>query len=292
MTDQNPNARALYMREWRRVRKEKLGDGAPYQHQLPIRLNVKGPKHGLQIAVIPDAQVRPGVPINHLRAAGQYIAAKQPDVVVCIGDFADMPSLSSHDKPGTLKAEGRRYRADLDAAKTGMDLLMAPIKAAKAYSPMLVMTLGNHEDRITRYVDLHPEMLEHTRLSDLRYEQYGWKVYPFLQPVVIGGVVFCHYFPMGKRGHAAESPQRILSGLHMSAFAGHQQGRQIAYSPKADGGNLTAIISGSFYQHDEAYMPILSNRHWRGMWFLNEVKDGSFDEMALSVNYLLRRFGK
>jgi hypothetical protein len=76
----------------------------------------------------------------------------------------------------------------------------------------------------------------------------------------------------------------------MSAYAGHQQGRDIAYSQRADGGDMTAIISGSFYQHDEEYLNPFTNNHWRGMYFLHEVKDGSFDEMALSLNYLQRRF--
>ena len=34
-----------------------------------------------------------------------------------------------------------------------------------------------------------------------------------------------------------------------------------------------------------------SNKHWRGAYFLHEVKDGAFDEMALSIGYLKRRFG-
>jgi hypothetical protein len=77
----------------------------------------------------------------------------------------------------------------------------------------------------------------------------------------------------------------------MSAFAGHQQGRMIDYSRRADGATLTAIISGSFYQHDEPYMSPLSNKHWRGMWMLHEVKDGQFDEMPVSINFLKRKFG-
>jgi hypothetical protein len=39
-------------------------------------------------------------------------------------------------------------------------------------------------------------------------------------------------------------------------------------------------------------MSPLANRHYRGMCFLHEVKDGQFDEMWLSVNYLLRKWSK
>jgi hypothetical protein len=76
----------------------------------------------------------------------------------------------------------------------------------------------------------------------------------------------------------------------MSAFAGHQQGREIAYGRRADGRNLTAIISGSFYQHKYKFLSPFTNAHWRGTYFLHEVKDGQFDEMALSLDYLRRRY--
>jgi len=36
--------------------------------------------------IIPDTQVKPDVPINHLEAAGNYIIEKQPDVIVHLGD--------------------------------------------------------------------------------------------------------------------------------------------------------------------------------------------------------------
>src|SRR5262249_49481737 len=93
---------------------------ANYQPAVEVEI-ANAPEHGLTIAVIPDVQAKRGVKFNHLRAAGNYIAAKRPDVIVCIGDFADMPSLSTHDAPGSRQAEMQRYQADIDAAKWAMD---------------------------------------------------------------------------------------------------------------------------------------------------------------------------
>jgi hypothetical protein len=92
-------------------------------------------------------------------------------------------------------------------------------------------------------------------------------------------------------GRPISSAAEILRKLHMSAFAGHQQGREIAYARRADGSNMTAIISGSFYQHKYKYLSPFTNGHWRGMYMLHEVKDGQFDEMAVSINFLKRKFG-
>lgn len=264
--------------------------GAPLP-ALPTKLAVRGGAAGLRVAVMPDTQVRDGVPTGHLAAYGKYIAAKRPDVVVCIGDFADMPSLSTHDEPGSIHAEGLRYAADLGSVHRAMDIFMEPIAKAKGYNPVMVLTLGNHEDRINRAVAADPKQLHgRMRTTDLRYAQYGWQVFPFLQPVEIGGVVFCHYFPAGVMGRALSTAAGILRKYHQSAFAGHLQGRDIAYGKRATGESMTAIISGSFYQHDEFYLSPVTNRHWRGAYFLHEVKDGQFDEMALSLGYLMRRF--
>ena len=265
--------------------------GAPLQAPAKV-LTVPGPKHGLRIAVLPDAQVRKGVPIDHLAAYGKYIADKQPEVIVCIGDFADVPSLSTYLQPGSIDAEGARFADDKASVYAAMESFMLPIVKARGYKPKLVLTYGNHEDRITRAVNADPKRLYgQMSLADLKYEDFGWTCIPFLQPIAIGGVAFCHYFPSGIMGRPVLNARTVLQKLHMSAFAGHQQGRDVAYAKRADGGDLTAIISGSFYQHDEGYLSPFTNRHWRGAWFLHEVKDGQFDEMALSIGYLLRRFG-
>lgn len=255
-------------------------------------LKIKVPKDGLRIAVIPDAQIRRGVPIEHIKWAGAYLARKQPDVIVCLSDWWDMPSLSTHDAPGSIKRWNRSYREDVDAGIEAREIFENELAKAKGYDPYKEEVEGNHEDRIDRAIIRNPnELYGVISKKDLKREQFGWRVHPFLQPVIIGGVAFCHYFPRGVMGKAIQSPNILLQHLHMSAFAGHQQGRDTAYSRRADGGTLTAIISGSFYQHDEPYMSPLANKHWRGMWMLHEVNDGQFDEMAVSINFLKRKFG-
>jgi len=279
---------------WRKVK----GNGpspVSTQYNLMVStvqdLGIKVPKDGLKIAVIPDAQVVEGVPIDHLEHAGRYIADKRPDVVLCIGDFGDFPSLSHFDQ-GTLAFEDTYYEKDVGAFLRAMDAFMNPIARASGYKPFLEFTQGNHEDHIRRYVHEHPVHREQMSVDDLKLDDYGWRVHPFLQPISIGGVAFCHYFPSGVMGKPITSAQSLLRKLHMSAFAGHQQGREIAYSRRADGSNMTAIISGSFYQHTFDYLSPFTNAHWRGMYFLHEVQDGRFDEMALSISFLKRRFGK
>lgn len=254
---------------------------------LPIAM----PHHGLKIAVIPDVQALPGSPTNHLTACGKYLAEKRPDVIVNIGDFGDFPSLSRFGR-GEREFEGKRYAKDLAAYHRSMEALMNPIAAAQGYKPRLEYTLGNHETHIERLTQEYPVLAEHiTMEKDLHPETYGWRVHDFLRPIAIGGVAFSHYFPSGVMGRPITTAAELLRKLHMSAVAGHQPGRDIAYGRRADGGHMTAIISGSFYQHDMKFLSPFTNAHWRGMYMLHEVKNGRFDEMPVSINFLLRKFG-
>ncbi len=252
-----------------------------------IELNIRN--RDLRVCYIPDVQAKDGVSFEHLTWAGKYIAAKQPDVVVCAGDFADMPSLSSYDK-GKRKFEGRRYKKDVAASHCAMDTLMEPIAKVPGYNPYLEMEIGNHEDRIDRAANDAAELEGLISLDDLCYEAYGWRTHPFMQPLMVNGVAFCHYFPSGQMGRPITTARSLLNKMHTGAVAGHQQGRDIAYSRTADGREITAIIAGSFYLHDEDYLNPITNKHWRGIFMLHEVYNGTYDEMPVSMRYLKRKF--
>lgn len=253
----------------------------------------------MKILVIPDTQCKEGVPLDHLEWAGRYAAYKKPDIIVHIGDHADMPSLSSYDV-GKKIFEGRRYKSDIAAAKEGMRLFTQPIRdeqerlrrnKEKIWKPEQYITLGNHEDRITRAVEADPKLEGVLSLSDLGYEEFGWKVIPYLEPIVLGGVAFCHFFTSGVLGKPVTSASALIGKKHMSCIMGHVQGRQIAYGTRADGKQITGLFVGGFYQHDEEYLKWQGNKHWRGIWMLHEVDDGSFDEMPVSIGFLKRRYG-
>jgi len=253
------------------------------------------PKKHLRIMVLPDVQARPGLDFSYLKRYGAYALEKRPDVIVCIGDFADMPSLSSYDK-GKKSFEGRRYKRDIEAAQFAMQAFLSPIEdynktAKKPYLPRKVLTLGNHEDRINRAVNDDPKLDGVMSIKDLAYEEYGWEVHDFRKVVVIEGVAFSHYFGTGVMGRPASSSAAQLRKTNMSCFAGHKQGKEIAYGYRADGVTITSIICGSAYEHDEDYLGPQGNKHWRGFFMLHEVHDGAFDEMPVSLGYINGKYG-
>jgi hypothetical protein len=249
--------------------------------------------------VIPDVQAKPGVNFEYLTAIGEYIVDKRPEKIICLGDFADMPSLSSYDV-GKKAYEGRRYLADIISAQAAMRQLLHPLIALQGrqklnkkqvYSPELVMLLGNHENRINRAVNNDPKLDGLISTNDLQYEAWGWEVHPFLERVIVDDIAYSHYFVTGVAGRPAVSAQAQLNKQHMSCIAGHQQGLQIHTGYKADGTILTSIIAGSCYEHDEDYMGPQGNHHWRGVLMLNDVHNGGFEPMPITLKYLKDKYG-
>ena len=251
-----------------------------------------------KILVIPDIQANPDHnDFDYLTSVGNYIVAKKPEIVVNLGDMADMSSLSSHDKPGSKTMEGKRYKADIAAVTKAMNALLTPLwdynakakkNKEKQYKPRMVMITGNHENRITRAVEADPKLEGLISLDDLPYED--WEIIPFLDVIVIEGIAFSHYFCGGAMGKPIGSAQALLTKKHMSCVAGHQQGRQVAFGRRADGKEMTALIIGSCYMHDEAYMSSQSNQYWRGLYILHNVNDGSFDECAVPLHYIIENY--
>ncbi len=132
----------------------------------------------MNLLIIPDAHAAPDYDNERFTAAGQFVMDERPEYVVCLGDWADLPSLSSYDK-GTRGFEGRRYQKDVASAVDAQEKFFAPIKKfneqkrknkEKQYKPKLIMCLGNHEDRITRATQFAPELHGAIGIEDLQYK--------------------------------------------------------------------------------------------------------------------------
>ena len=249
--------------------------------------------------VIPDVQAKPGIDFTYLENIGKYMVEKKPDVVVCIGDFADMPSLSSYDK-GKKSFEGRRYLNDIQASHEAMSALLEPLynfnynakrNGKKQYRPKMVLTMGNHEYRIDRAVNLQPELEGVLDTEHLKYKEFGWEVHPFLEVVHIDGVAYSHYFTSGVLGRPVTSSRALLTKKHQSCVMGHVQTMALSTDYRADGTPILGLFAGCCYEHDEDYLGPQGNAHFRGIHMLYEVNNGSFYHHAVTLNYLNGKYG-
>jgi len=248
--------------------------------------------------IIPDTQVKPGHSVEHLTWAGMYAVEKQPEVIIHIGDHWDMPSLSSYDV-GKKSYEGRAYVDDIEAGNMAMDAFMKPIhdynrkariQKKKRYTPRLVFCIGNHEQRIERAIDSDRKLEGLIGYHHFNLEEHGWEVYDFLEPVILDGIAYCHYFTSGVMGRPVSSASLLLKKKHMSCVMGHVQDRDIAFARRADGRHMTGLFAGIYYPHDEEYLSPQTNGSWAGLWMFYNVEDGSFDEKPVSLYSLKERY--
>jgi calcineurin-like phosphoesterase family protein len=232
--------------------------------------------------VIPDTQVRPHVNTDHFEWAANFANEKKPDVIIHIGDHFDMPSLSTYDK-GKTAFEGRRYVNDIKAGRDAMERFITRL----AYKPRLVFCTGNHEHRIQRVVDLNAEYQGKFDMEDMGLKDYGWEVIPFLKPIEIDGVRYCHYFTSGVMGRPTSSAATLLREQQQSATMGHVQHSDLAMHRKTQ---QRALFCGTFYSHHEEYLGWQGNDQRRQIIIKHEVSEGRYDLMEVSLKFLSKAY--
>ena len=231
--------------------------------------------------------------MTYLRAIGQYVVDKKPDVIVNIGDFWDFESLSSYDK-GKLSFEGRRLQDDIDIGKEGMRILLEPLRDYQAlvdnsYKPRMVFCLGNHEERLKRVASNNSEFDGFIGYHLLELEK-DWETHDFLKPVNIQGINFVHYLanPMSGKPYGGSAASQLKS-VGTSFCVGHKQTLEVAIQPVLDGTMRLGIICGAAYPFDEGYKGYQGNNHFRGVVMLHDAKDGFADPSFISTKFLIER---
>ena len=250
--------------------------------------------------VIPDTQCKYGVPTAHLGWAGRYIAKKyagHPKCRICVmGDWHDMPSLSSYDKKGGRLMEGRRYKTDIEYGNRGWDIFNEPIEHEKeryGWEPEQDFFMGNHEYRILRAIDNDAQMDGLVSLEDLAVVKQGiYRVHPFLKPVTYDGITYAHYFTARGTGRplGGQSIDARIKTIGHSFTAAHQQGLWMGRRELVIGGAHLGLVAGSFYLHDEEYMGHQGNKHWRGIVVCHDVRKGDYDPKPVSIRSLCERY--
>ncbi|QZI86125.1 metallophos domain-containing protein [Vibrio phage 15E36.1] len=251
----------------------------------------------MTILVIPDTQVTPEVCTKHISAAGRLIAKDRPETVVVIGDWWDFESLSYYDK-GKAVAEGRRLHADLKAGGDAMNLLLAPLKALqkkqkknrhKVYQPRLIFCWGNHEERLTRYMNDNPATEGMFNLKAL-IKSFGFEFYDFLEIVEVENIMFSHYFanPLSGRPWGGMINNKIAK-IGKSFVQGHVQTLEYGERYLNNGEHQFGLVAGAFYTHDEAYKGAQGNHHFRGLVKLH-TSDERTDVEFVSINRLMKEY--
>ena len=275
-----------------------MGRGAPparvaRSESVPVVTNTRGKVH----LIIGDAHAAPDQNLERFAILGRMVRDIRPDVVICIGDFADMPALSSYDK-GKKAAENRRYSADIEAANEALRLFHNEIDAynlkfpSTPVNPRFVYCEGNHEHRIARAANDSPAF-DNMRLSDLDFERRGWEVFEFLRPATIDGVNYCHYFTSQNTSRAisgVSAARSLVNKKHMSCVVGHSHLFN-HWTTTAGDRRLHGLVVGWYCDVFKSYAGQSNAGWWAGICVLRDVKNGDYDLELWSYRRMVTRWG-
>lgn len=247
--------------------------------------------------IIPDSHADADHNLNRFTWLGKLVADIKPDVVVNLGDMADMPSLCSYDK-GTKGYEGRRYSKDINAALEAQDRFFTPIKAAKKKQPRFVILEGNHEHRIERAISSDAAHLDGIiSLDDLEYEDNGWEFikYNGSTPgiIVIDGIAYAHYFTTGIMGRPVSGTHpaySLVTKQYMSCTQGHTHVLDYCVRTTAKGNHIMGLLAGCYVDYFADYAGEANNLWWKGIVIKRQVDNGQYDIEFVSLNEIKRAY--
>lgn len=247
--------------------------------------------------IIPDQHAHPDHNNDRALWLSKFMADIKPDVVVNLGDAADMPSLSSYDR-GTKGFQGRTYKRDVDAHLDFQEKLWSEVKKRKKKLPYRVFTVGNHEQRIEKAVNHQPELEGTYGLHDLDLDRYYDEVIPYNGNtpgiVEIDGVLYAHYFVSGVMGRpiGGEHPAySLLTKEFVSCTCGHVHTMDYCVRTTADGRKIMGLVAGVYQDYNSGWAGEVEKLWASGVAVKRHVDNGRYDLQWVSMQALRDEYG-
>jgi len=220
----------------------------------------------------------------------------RPDVVVHLGDAADMPSLSSFDK-GTKASIGRTYEKDINSHLDFQEKMWEPIKRQKKKMPYSVFCIGNHEQRINKAINAAPELDGAISVDDLELSAWYNEVVPYdgNTPgiVDIDGIWYGHYFVSGAMGRAISGEHQaysLVSKAGGSCTQGHTHELDYCVRSRMDGTKMHGLVVGCFQDYTNDWAGKIAASWDRGVVVKKQVEDGTYDLEWISLKTLKKEY--
>lgn len=243
----------------------------------------------MRILVVGDAHVDDSQNLKRFGLANKLIKAEKPDALVIIGDFLSMNCLSEWDRNKRAKMENKRYDNEIKAGNLALDRLLAGVPKMQ-----LEFIEGNHEERLTRYLDIDPTFAGRVGIpADLALKARGFVWTPYKQVRTINGISFTH-IPCSGNGKAIGNPnvaQKALKLFHNSVVFGHTHTLDHAAEHRHGSPHLNQALSvGCFFEHVDEYAVGSKTDYWRGLVLLDSYKQNRFDIQTFSLGRMERMF--
>lgn len=207
-----------------------------------------------------------------------------------------MPSLSDIDK-GKKSFQGRTYRADIDSHLDFSERLWSIVRATKRRLPKRVFLIGNHEHRISKLLNLAPELEGTIGLDDLELSRYYDEVidYEGNTPGVYttAGIDFAHYCISGIMGKAIGGERMaysLLAKRFRSTVVGHSHVLDYCVRTSGNGHKLHGLSVGCYQDYNSNWAGNVNELWWRGICVLNNAENGQFDLKTVTLANLKKEY--
>jgi predicted phosphodiesterase len=257
------------------------------------------------VLVIPDGHVDDVHDLSRFAYLGNLIVERKPDMIVQLGDFVTVGSLSHFDMKKSRKMEGMRFSSEMQAGRTALDLLFGPmnkynekmkVQKRKKYEPEVIWCEGNHEFRVESYLDYHPHLVGQLELflpQNLNYGAYPiTEIVPYREFITRDGISYTHA-PI----NAACKPTTGKFALYRASeiFAtsivfGHLHRKEGLNLMRHGGGILQVFSAGCFFEHVDDYALGAQNIYWRGVQMLHVWDEGRFDIEEIGIARLKEEY--
>lgn len=151
---------------------------------------------------------------------GEFIIDYQPHEIVYMGDQLSLDCISHWNKRKPLLKEGQRLIKDYE--NFDKDILQVHERLTGPETRRVFM-IGNHEERISWYIEQHPELEKIIDIDrNLKLTERGYKIIPFNGIYKIGKLSVIHGFYWNKY-HAAKT----LEAFEGNVVYGHVHNPQM-----------------------------------------------------------------
>jgi len=167
----------------------------------------------------------------------EVIRETKPETIVIIGDAADCYAISSHPKSLKRKAD---FATEVELVKKAL----AELRAAAGKSCRILWTEGNHEDRITRYLQSKaPEFGQLKELSAqelFKVSDFNIEWVPYRTSIKIGNCSFTH--DVGRCG--VNTARQSLLDFGGNIVVGHSHRGGVSYQGEIKGSSHFCLNVG------------------------------------------------
>ena len=250
------------------------------------------------ILVFSCAHADPGVDNERFDLLANYIYDTKPDMVIDLGDGADMRSLNSYDTRYPQQVVSQSYEQDIEVYNDAQERLRWKFRHSKKKRPFWVGMEGNHEHRIKKVIAEDPRRegqrygvsFSHLQ-TDKWFDEYH--EYSNSAPSIARycGVDFAHYFASGNYGTATSGIHHaytVINNRHNSSVCGHSHKRDIYFK---DAPGSIGMVVGCFKGKEEAWAGQSNSEWWNGVVMMHDVENGRFEPQFISLKMLEREYG-